>query len=251
MIPSKPRITFFGAGIDPLTMGETLDRVERIIENRQSVQHVVINVAKLVMMQKDTALREAVNACGLINADGAGIVWGARLLGFKVPERVAGIDLFENLVRLSAEKGYRPYFFGARPEVVEKVARGFREQYPSLDVAGYRDGYYRPEEEADIARQIREAKADILFVAMSSPKKEFFLKKHLETMAVPLAMGVGGSFDVFAGVTRRAPLWMQKCGLEWFYRFSREPGRMWKRYLVTNVAYFGMLVRALIHGRCE
>ncbi len=240
------RIQFFGAFIDPLTMQETLSRVEQIILTRKPTQHVVINVAKLVMMQKDQKLREIVNSCELINADGQGVVWGANLLGHRIPERVAGVDLFIQIVKRAAQKGYRLYFLGAKQEIVNKVVQTFKTQYPSLKVAGWRDGYFLTQDETNVASTIAESKADILFVAMSSPQKEYFLNKYASVMNVPFIMGVGGSFDVVAGLTKRAPAWMQRFGLEWFYRFLCEPRRMWKRYFVTNSIYAGMVCRALV-----
>ncbi len=246
---NKPRLNFFGALIDPLTMDETLKAVSGIIEQRKPTQHVVVNVAKLVMMQKDAGLREVVNSCGLINADGQGIVWGAKLLGLSIPERVAGIDLFTHIVAQAPQKNYRLYFLGAREEVVTKVIKHFQSKYPDLSVAGYRNGYFKAEDEASIVDEIRNSKADALFVAMNSPQKEIFLNKYTAAMDVPFVMGVGGSFDVIAGVTKRAPVWMQKMGLEWFYRFLCEPGRMWRRYLVSNSVFLWMLCKAWVTGK--
>ncbi len=248
------RIHFFNAWLDPLTMEETLRRVQDIIQERKPEQHVVINVAKLVLMQKNKELRDIVNSCGLINADGQGIVWGARLLGLQIPERVTGIDLFMNIVKLADRKNYKVYFLGAKETTVKRVVDILSSDAPGLQAAGCRNGYFSAEEEKGVAEAIRDSGADILFVAMSSPKKEFFLKKYLDLMQVPFTMGVGGSFDVVAGETLRAPLWMQQAGLEWFFRFLNEPGRMWKRYLVTNAIFFGMLLKALISGKgkyCE
>ena len=245
-LSERQRVRFFNVEIDPLTVGETLHMVEDIIHSRCVTQHVVVNVAKLVMMQKDKKLCQIVNSCGLINADGWGVVWGANMLGNKIPERVAGIDLFLKLVELSAAKGYRPYFLGAKQEIVEKVVRHFESKYPNLEIAGYRNGYFGKEEEFKIAKDIGQSQADILFVAMSSPKKEIFLNQYSPLMGVPFVMGVGGSFDVVAGHVKRAPLWMQEKGLEWFYRLLSEPGRMWKRYLVTNTIFLGMILKALV-----
>lgn len=238
------RISFFSAQLDPLTMAETLAHIDQVIAQRTPVQHVVVNVAKLVTMEKDPELRNAVNGCGLINADGTGIVWGARFLGLPVPERVAGIDLMENLIRLAAEKNYGIYFLGATKDIVEKVASHYKTLYPALPVKGYRDGYFKEDEEASVVNAIRKSGADILFVAISSPKKELFLNKHLRHLNVSFAMGVGGSFDVVAGKVKRAPRWMQQSGLEWFYRLLQEPRRMWRRYLTTNLKYAGMLAGA-------
>lgn len=249
MINDNLRFKFFGSYIDPLTMDETLERIEEILETRIPTQHVVINVAKLVLMQKDEELRRIVNSCGLINADGKGIVWGAKMLGKNIPERVAGIDLFQKIVELASQKDYRLYFFGAKDEILNKVIQIFKGKYPDLQIAGFRNGYFKVEEEENVVKGIRDSKADILFVAISSPKKEFFLNKYVTFMGVPFVMGVGGSFDVIAGYTKRAPIWMQKAGLEWFFRLMCEPKRMWKRYLVTNTIFAWMLLKAILSGK--
>lgn len=231
------RIRVLGSNLDPLTMEETLQRVEEIIKKGEPTQHVVINASKINLMNENKELADIVNECPLINADGQSIVWASRLLGYKVPERVAGIDLFIKIIEICAMKGYKPYFFGAKEEVVRTVVEKFKEQYPNLKTAGYRNGYFKDEESEEIATRINESGADILFVAFSSPKKEFWIRKYQPIMRVPFAMGVGGSFDVVAGVTKRAPKWMQKCGLEWFYRFIQEPRRMFKRYIIGNIKF--------------
>jgi N-acetylglucosaminyldiphosphoundecaprenol N-acetyl-beta-D-mannosaminyltransferase len=230
-------------------MDETVRAVAGIIKRRLPTQHVVINVAKLVAIQSDDELRRVVNSCAIVNVDGQGVVWGARRMGIAVPERVAGIDLFERLVALAAEKGYRPYFLGATDEVLNKAVETLKLRHPSLQTAGFRNGYFDQLHEEEIAREIRNSNADMLFVGISSPKKEFFLERNLHEMNVPFAMGVGGSFDVIAGKTRRAPAWMQRAGLEWFYRLLNEPRRMWKRYLSSNLVFAGMLARAAIFGK--
>ena len=228
------RIQLMGCPIDSINMVETIARIEEFVKDGKPRQHVVVNVAKIVEMRNDPYLREIVSSCDLINADGMPIVWASRLLGNPLPCRVAGVDLFQNLVKLCAEKGYRPFFFGAREWVVEKVVDEFKARHPQLNVAGYRNGYYTEEEEPVITEMIRDSKADMLFVGFSSPKKEMFLNRWISFMQVPFSMGVGGSFDIIAGRTKRAPAWMQKSGLEWFFRLSQEPGRLWHRYLVYN-----------------
>ena len=229
---------------NPLKMEETRHKIAEIIDRRKITQHVVINVAKLVMMQKDKKLKDAVNSCDLINVDGAGIVLGARFLGLDIPERVAGIDLMERLIALAADKNYSIYFLGATSDVIQKVLNKYKDKYSNLQVAGYRDGYFDIAEEAGIVEEIKKSNADILFVGIPSPGKEMFLNKNLDEMGIPFVMGVGGSFDVVSGKTRRAPVFMQEIRLEWFYRFLQEPGRMWKRYLVTNSKYLMMLLGA-------
>jgi len=224
-------------------MDETILTIEQYVKERTPRQHVVVNVAKIVEMRNDPYLREIVSSCDLINADGMPVVWASRLLGNPLPSRVAGVDLFQNLVKLCAEKEYRPFFFGAREWVVEKVVEKFKERHPGLDMAGYRNGYYSEEEEPEIAEMIRDSRADMLFVGFSSPRKEKFLNRWMPTMQVPFCMGVGGGFDIVAGRTKRAPVWMQKTGLEWCYRIYQEPRRMWKRYAKTNPVFVGMVVK--------
>lgn len=240
----EKRVKFLNTYVDALSMDETLEKIQEYIDNKACVQHVVINAGKVNLMQEDKALTKIINECPLINADGQSIVWGSKILGNELPERVAGIDIFTELVRISADKGYKPYFFGAKEEVVTEVVRKFKEQYPTLQVAGYRNGYFKQEESRSIAEQINKSGADILFVAFSSPMKEFWIKEHMEIMKVPFAMGVGGSFDVVAGKTTRAPKWMQKCGLEWFHRFIQEPRRMFKRYIGGNLKFVNIVLRA-------
>jgi len=237
------RVSILNCPIDKLTMLQTIQLVENAILSKQQVQHVVVNAGKLVSMQKDEQLKKSVIESDIINADGQSVVWASRFLGKPLPERVAGIDLMINLVELAAKNNYKIFLLGAKEEIVAKVAKKYSEQYSSAIIAGYRNGYYKPEEEMMIAQQIADSKADMLFVAITSPKKEIFLNKFKEIIKTPFIMGVGGSFDVIAGFTKRAPLWMQNIGLEWFYRLIQEPRRMWKRYLVGNTKFIWLVLR--------
>lgn len=232
-MPDK-RYQILNTYVNALSMDETIAEVEKIIQAGVPTQHVVINASKVNLMNENPKLREIVNSCPLINADGASIIWAARQLGVPVSERVTGIDLFLNLVRVAAEKGYKIYLFGAKEEVVQKVRKIFLEQYPNLQIVGVRNGYFNPEDEEKMVEEMSASGADMMFVAFSSPKKEFWVNKYLKELRIPFVMGVGGSFDVVAGVTDRAPKWMQDHGMEWFYRFIQEPGRMWNRYIVGN-----------------
>lgn len=219
-------------------MLETLQLIEEAINNNKQIHHVVVNAGKIVDMQTDLQLRKSVNESDLINADGQAVVWASKLLGKPLKERVAGIDLMINLVQLAHEKNYKIFFFGAKEEVVKKVVETYSNKFSPNIVAGYRNGYFKKDEEHNIAKQISDSGANILFVAISSPTKEHFLYENKSLLQkVNFVMGVGGSFDVVAGKVRRAPLWMQKSGLEWFYRFLQEPKRMWKRYLVGNTKF--------------
>ncbi len=156
------------------------------------------------------------------------------------------MDLFEALMQRAARQGWRVFLLGAREQVVAGVKRCYEQKYPGLSVVGYRNGYWSPEEEAGVVPQISDARADLLFVALGSPKKEQFLGRYQEAMRVPFAMGVGGTFDVAVGLVKRAPRWMQQAGLEWFYRFLQEPRRMFKRYFIDDVAFLWLLVKEAV-----
>ena len=240
------RITLMGCSIDNLTMEETLQTIEGFVRSGQPHQHVVVNVDKLVKASRDPALRRIINDCALVNVDGMPVVWASRLLGRPLKERVAGCDLFEALMRRAGERGWRVFLLGATEDVVRQVAATYRSRYPGLVLAGWRNGYWRGDaEEAQVADQIRAARPDLLFVAISSPKKEQFLGRWQAGMRVPFAMGVGGTFDVAVGHVRRAPRWMQHAGLEWFYRFLQEPRRMFRRYFIDDMAFIWLFVKEL------
>ncbi len=236
------RIEFLGVPMDSLTMVETVDAIETKIMNGEFLQHVVVNVAKLVHMQKDTVLAGSIKACDIINIDGMGVVLGARLCGHNVSERVAGVDLFHELLAMSAKRNFPVFLLGAEQEVVAKTAGMVKKLYPGLSLAGFHHGYFWDDEES-VVNEIRESGAKLLFVAITSPKKENFINRWQEQLGVDFVMGVGGTFDVVAGKVKRAPIWMQRYGLEWLYRVIQEPRRMWKRYLVTNSIFLWLLLK--------
>ncbi|MFC0131702.1 WecB/TagA/CpsF family glycosyltransferase [Massilia eurypsychrophila] len=233
-----------GCQIDNLSMEDTLATIEGFIRSGLPHQHVVVNVDKLVKASRDEQLRRIINECALINADGMPVVWASRLLGKPLKERVAGVDLFEALMARAAGKGWRVFLLGAREDVVQAVRETYLRKYPQLAIAGVRNGYWNGEqEEAAVVEQIRASGADLLFVAISSPKKEQFLGRYQAAMKIPFAMGVGGTFDVAIGKVKRAPRWMQKAGLEWFFRFLQEPRRMFRRYFIDDMAFIWLLIK--------
>lgn len=235
-------IKFLNSRMHPITMEETVDIIKGCILRDEFFQHVVVNVAKLVNMQNDQELYESVQDCDLINIDGQGVVLGARFCGFDIPERVAGVDLFQELLAMSAKAKFPVFLLGATPEVVARTKQVVSEQYQGLDVAGCHHGYFWDNEEA-VVEEIKDSGAKLLFVAITSPKKENFINKWKDSLGVNFVMGVGGAFDVVSGKVKRAPRWMQKAGLEWFYRVLQEPRRMWKRYLVTNFKFAWLLLK--------
>jgi N-acetylglucosaminyldiphosphoundecaprenol N-acetyl-beta-D-mannosaminyltransferase len=237
------RLEVFGLPLDALTMDATVDRADELIQSGGEHQHVVLNAAKIVEAARNRELTRIIQECDLVNADGMAVVWAARILGHEVPERVAGVDFMDHLLVRAAERGYLVYFLGAREEVVKAVVEIESARHPGLRVAGWRNGYWSGDEEPDVVRAIADSEPAILLVAMSSPRKEEFLARHRALLSVPLVVGVGGSFDVVAGVTKRAPRWMQSTGFEWLYRLLQEPRRMLRRYLVGNSRFIALVAR--------
>lgn len=218
-------------------------RVDEFIRARAPHYNIAINAAKVVEFQDDEAMREAIAEAHLLTADGQAVVWAARLLGQPLPARVAGIDLMETLLAHAAHRGHSVYLLGAKQEIVQACVAKAQALHPLLHIAGYRNGYFRREDEADIIAAIRAVKPDILFLGFGTPAKEYFMHRHYRALGVPFVMGVGGSFDVFAGLVPRAPRWMQRAGLEWAFRLGQEPRRMWKRYLVGNTRFAWLIAR--------
>jgi N-acetylglucosaminyldiphosphoundecaprenol N-acetyl-beta-D-mannosaminyltransferase len=241
--PSLEIVTLFGIPVNNLTMEETVDRIEAMIGDGGIHQHVVVNVDKIVKMEANPALRAAVLDCNLINVDGQPVIWVSSLVQTPLKERVTGIDLFDALIARCAERGLRPYLVGARQEVVQKTVEVLKRKHQKLELAGWRNGYWSTEEEAKVVQEIKATRPDVLCMAVGSPKQELFLYKWKKEMQVPFVMGVGGSFDVTAGVLKRAPLWMQESGLEWLFRLAQEPRRLWRRYLVDDMAFFRLVWR--------
>ncbi len=246
MTHNFPTKKVLGIPIASLTMRETVAYIEGTVKTYKgnTFQHVVVNAGKIVAMQQDVKLRDSVLSADMISADGQAVVWASRYLKQPLPERVAGIDLMFNLVAMAHKQGLKCYFLGAQEEVVAKVVEIFSAQYSSDIIAGCRNGYFTEQEATGIAQDIYSSGAHMLFVAISSPKKELFVQEYKNIMHVPFVMGVGGSFDVIAGVTKRAPRWMQRVGLEWLYRLLQEPRRMWKRYVVGNTKFIALVIKA-------
>jgi N-acetylglucosaminyldiphosphoundecaprenol N-acetyl-beta-D-mannosaminyltransferase len=240
------RAMFLDTPIDLLTFDETVNRAVHAMRTRELTQHVAINVAKLVKMRHDPELRRDVTESHIVGIDGMGVVWGARTLGLAVPERVAGVDLMERLLSICAAEKFRPYFLGATPDVLRRATDIACRRWPRLQFAGAHDGYFTKQMEAGVVAEIQGRRPDCLFIGMPTPRKERFLHHYRDALGVPFIMGVGGGFDVLAGHVARAPLSIQKAGLEWLYRIYQEPRRMWWRYFSTNAVYAALIGKAWV-----
>jgi N-acetylglucosaminyldiphosphoundecaprenol N-acetyl-beta-D-mannosaminyltransferase len=246
---SRPfaRSNVLGCPVDQMTIPQCLDYFESVIAAGRSCHIVVINAAKVVKARSDRLLAEIIQSADLVGADGVPVVWASRLLGDPLPARVNGTDLMEALFEMAARKSYSVFLLGARPQVIENAVNRLRRQYPNLRIAGYRHGYFTSEdEEQQAAAMISASRPDILMLGMSTPMKEIWVSRHKELLNVPVIHGVGGSFDIVGGITKRAPKWMQNSGLEWLYRLYQEPRRMWRRYLLTNSVFVWLVFRACI-----
>ena len=202
-----------------------------------------VNVAILMMMRSDPKLQRFVDRASLVVADGQPLVWASHLQQDHLPERVTGIDLVDELCVLAAKEGFGVYFLGARRNVIETVAQRLANRHPGLEVSGIADGYFEATEASQRAQAIHNSGAKILIVGMGMPLQEEFIENHWDQLGVQLAIPVGGSFDVIAGTTRRAPVFLQRIGMEWSFRLAQEPRRLWKRYLVTNTQFVFHLLK--------
>jgi N-acetylglucosaminyldiphosphoundecaprenol N-acetyl-beta-D-mannosaminyltransferase len=243
-----PRARVLGCEIDRLGMSEAVERCQHHIEARVPAQHMAVNAAKVVAMQDDANLLRLVNDCEIVTADGQAIVWASWLLRDPLPSRVTGIDLMRELLALAEREGYSVYVLGARAEILAQAVARVRRLHPELRIVGHRDGYFSEEQERDVVAGIRRTQPDLLFVAMPSPRKERFIGRWRDELDIPLCMGVGGSIDVIAGVTRRAPRPLQRLGLEWAYRLGQEPRRLLRRYLVGNWRFVTLTLRHAAAG---
>lgn len=235
------RVEVMGAPVDPWTMGQTVAATDALIKDGCFAHLIGVNADKLLQMRDDAEMDACVRRCEVVNADGASMVVAANKLGVSLPGRVAGIDLMWELCALAEREGHRVYLLGAKAEVVEKTAAVLAGKYPGMTICGYRDGYFGDEEFDAVVAQVEETKPDIVFVGITSPKKERLIERFRELGAKGAFVGVGGSFDVVSGNIPRAPMWMQRANLEWLFRMVQEPKRLVKRYVVGNTRFYLLL----------
>jgi N-acetylglucosaminyldiphosphoundecaprenol N-acetyl-beta-D-mannosaminyltransferase len=247
-VPSA-RIHFLGAPLDPITLEDAVERVDQAVAAGRPALNASLNAAKLVRMQTDGDLRESIELCDLVTADGVPVVWAARALGHAVPGRVNGTDLMELLLAHAAERGYSVYLLGSEPGVLSRARAEIERRHPAIRIAGTQHGFFSPSEEQAVVERVAAARPDILFVALGTPQKELFQARHRDALGVPFTMGVGGSFEVLAGVRQRAPRWAQRTGLEWAFRLAQEPRRLAGRYVVGNTRFVYLVGREVLRTR--
>lgn len=235
------RVEVLGAPVDPWTMKQTVEATDALIKEGGFAHLIGVNADKLLQMRDDPEMDACVRRCEIVNADGASMVMAAKKLGVNLPGRVAGIDLMWELCGLAEREGHRVYLLGAKAEVVAKTAEVLTERYPGMTVAGYRDGYFGDDEFDDVVAEVEQAEPDIVFVGITSPKKERLIERFRELGAKGAFVGVGGSFDVVSGNIPRAPMWMQRANLEWLFRMVQEPKRLVRRYVVGNTRFYMLL----------
>jgi N-acetylglucosaminyldiphosphoundecaprenol N-acetyl-beta-D-mannosaminyltransferase len=238
-LSNNKRIKMLGVDIDVLTAKETVQIVEKYIVSKTPLHLMGVNADKINETRKNPVMKEIVNSCGIINADGASVVLASKQLSKDcvLPERVAGIDLMMDLIALCELRGYRVYLLGAKPNTVVKAYNELRKIYPQLNICGIHNGYFKPKDWPLISQIVAHSKPDIVFVGITSPIKEYLIEFLQNDGHKEVFMGVGGSFDVISKEIKRAPKWIQTANMEWLYRVIQEPTRLFKRYFIGNAEF--------------
>jgi len=223
---SRKFANILGARVDLVNTSESLDRIKQFIVARQSAHVITLNAEIVYQAQNDPGLLSIINSADLVTPDGIGIVWAGRRLGYPFEERVSGIDLLYLICERAPQEGWKIYFLGAAPGIADEAARQLTQKYPAINICGIHDGYFSEEQQQSMLEEIKALQPDILFVALGAPGQEYWIHKYRQAIEVPVAIGVGGSFDVIAGIKSRAPEWMIRANLEWLYRLLKEPSRL-------------------------
>lgn len=235
------RENYLGVDVCNVDMDSVIDETDNIIKRKKPSFIVAINPEKIMKAKKDSSLKKLLNSAAIQIPDGVGVVIASKLKGGRIRGRVTGIDLMQSICKNASKKGYKVFLLGAKPGVGDKASRILMDRYSGLNICGVRDGYFKDDEE--IINSIKEVHPDILFVAMGSPKQEYWIVNNMDRLGVPLLMGIGGSLDVICGNIKRAPKWMCSMGLEWLYRLLKEPSRI-KRMMVLPV----FLIKVIFKG---
>ena len=242
----EKRLSFLGLDFHNPTTARAVQRLEEFIANRRPAMAATITAELAVQASRDSGLKDTYNRADLLTIDSFVVYYAARLMGKPFLEPVNAARLMLGFLPIARNKGYRVYLLGASEDVVVKTAQIIENRYPGINIVGFHNGYFDFDNDRDIVYDIKSKNPDILFVGMTSPLKENFASKNLDNLGVPVSIGVGGCFDTIAGKSHLAPLWVSRAGLEWFYRLIQEPGRMWRRYTITNIKFLFLLLKELI-----
>ena len=242
-------VRILGTRFAQINMEDTLRAIEKFITNGRKSQVCITNAYSLVLMQKDTEFKDITNSASLVVADGQPLVWISKLYGEPISERVAGPDLVYEFSRRSAKKRHKLFFLGSNSTTLKRMVENLKELFPSLQIVGvysppFEKQFSERENEGMVAL-INKVKPDVLFVGLGVPKQERWIWEHKDELQVPVSIGVGAAFDFVAGTVKRAPKWMQKCGLEWLFRLCQEPRRLWRRYLIGNLIFLWLVLKEL------
>ncbi|MCX6345137.1 MAG: WecB/TagA/CpsF family glycosyltransferase [Armatimonadetes bacterium] len=247
MIPDGvPSISLLGVKVHRVTMAMTIEAIRGFIASGKPHMIVTADASMIAMAQSDSELKEIVNAADLVTPDGSGLIKGAKILGTPLVERVSGVDICRKMCAMSAEMGFSVFFLGSEPGIAEAAAENLQKQFPGMRVAGTQHGYFKPDQDAEIVTLVRESGAGVLLAGMGIPRQEKWIKKHLNELGVCVAMGVGGSMDIFSGKIKRAPVWMQNHGLEWIYRLCQDPSKIKKVAILPK--FLLMVVKEKVLG---
>lgn len=249
ILGTNSRIKIMDTIIDVLNVDETVELVDKYVKSKTPLHLMGVNADKINEVNQNERMKNIVNSCGIINADGASVVLASKFLKKPLPERVAGIDLMQKLVELSERKGYSIYLLGAKQKVVEQTSQVLKNKHPNLNIIGIHNGYFNDSQWNEVAKILMENQPDFVFVGITSPTKEYLIEYLQSKGLQSVFMGVGGSFDVISGNIPRAPLWMQKANLEWLFRVIQEPKRLFKRYFVGNTIFIKRVISEKLKDR--
>jgi N-acetylglucosaminyldiphosphoundecaprenol N-acetyl-beta-D-mannosaminyltransferase len=241
------RINMLNCSIAKVTMPEVISLVESYVRNGTFHLGFGINADLAVKMNESREFKDIIHKSDIIFADGMSVVIASRLLRKSLPERIGAIELFEALLPIATEKQFKIFLLGTKDNILEKAVDCYHFKYPGIKISGFHNGYWSPNEEDSIIDKINMCSPDLLFLGISSPKREQFIDKNRSKFkSVSFALGVGGTFDIHAGKFTRAPIWIQKIGLEWFWRLLQEPRRMFWRYTVNNIKFIYLVLKDIM-----
>ena len=251
--PTLPSVDICGVRVSAVNLSLACEIIEGWIKAQHKTYVCVAPVSMIVDSHSQEGYKAIVNQAGMVTPDGMPLVWLAKSRGHKAVARTYGPDIMLRLCEISAKKGYKHYFYGGRPEVCEQLETKLKKRFPGLSIAGrfsppFSSDYHCEEE---ILTKINQANPDILWVALGSPKQDFWMAEYRGRLNVPVIVGVGAAFDFLSGAKKQAPLWMRKCGLEWFFRLCCEPKRLWKRYLIGNTKFIYYLLKDFLRSKTK